>query len=157
MAEIQENNKGVRTTNVDVNLVPFIDLMSVLVIFLLITAVWTQVSMIQIDSSIYGKKSGDDKVEPPPRAEIPMRVDILASGYRILVGRQETVIAKSAGEYNTIKLGEELKKIKEIYPDKDDCVVSMSDDLTYLNLISGMDIVLQSGFSQISIATGGVE
>lgn len=157
MSEIQENNKGVRTTNVDVNLVPFIDLMSVLVIFLLITAVWTQVSMIQIGSSIYGKKTGDDKVEPPPRAEIPLRVDILTSGFRILVGRQETVVEKTGDEYNTIKLGEELKKIKEIYPDKEDCVLSMSDELAYVNLISGMDVVLQSGFSQISIATGGVE
>lgn len=157
MAHIQEDNKGVRSTNVDVNLVPFIDLMSVLVIFLLITAVWTQVSMIQIGSSVYGKKTGDDKVELPPRAEIPLRVDILASGFRILVGRQETVISKSGEEYNTVKLSEELKKIKEIYPEKNDCVLSMSDDLAYLHLISGMDVVLQSGFSQISIATGGVE
>jgi biopolymer transport protein TolR len=157
MAHIEEGGNTGRTTNVDVNLVPFIDLMSVLVIFLLITAVWSQVSMIQIGSSIYGKKSGDDKVEPPPRAEIPLRVDILESGYRVIVGRQDISIPKAEGEYNSVKLFEELKKIKEIYPDKQDCVVSMSDHLAYMNLIAGMDSVLQAGFSQVSIATGGVE
>ncbi|MBK7890416.1 MAG: biopolymer transporter ExbD [Bdellovibrionales bacterium] len=55
MAQVEDSGSG-RSTNVDVNLVPFIDLMSVLITFLLITAVWTQVSMIQLGSSIYGKK-----------------------------------------------------------------------------------------------------
>ena len=157
MAQIEENNKGGRSSNVDVNIVPFIDLMSVLVIFLLITAVWTQVSMIQIGSSIYGKKTTDEKVEPPPRAEIPFRLDIKDFGYRVIVGRQEVSIAKLGAEYDVSKLITELKKIKEIYPEKVDCVVTMSDNLAYVNLIKGMDALLQSGFPQISIATGGAE
>ncbi|MCB0349884.1 MAG: biopolymer transporter ExbD [Bdellovibrionales bacterium] len=157
MAHIDDGGKKGRSSNVDVNIVPFIDLMSVLVIFLLITAVWTQVSMIQIGSSIYGKKTNDDKVEPPPRAEIPFRLDIKAMGYKVLVGRQETIVPKLQNEYDMVKLISELKKIKEIYPDKMDCVVTMSDDLAYVNLIGGMDALLQSGFPQISIATGGAE
>lgn len=157
MAHIDDGQKGGRSTNVDVNIVPFIDLMSVLVIFLLITAVWTQVSMIQIGSSIYGKRTDDKKVEPPPRAEIPFRLDIKANGYRVIVGRQEMLVPKLKGEYDFGKLISELKKIKEIYPEKTDCVVTMSDDLAYVNLIAGMDALLQSGFPQISIATGGAE
>ena len=157
MAHIDDGGKKGRSSNVDVNIVPFIDLMSVLVIFLLITAVWTQVSMIQIGSSIYGKKTNDDKVEPPPRAEIPFRLDIKAMGYKVLVGRQETIVPKLQNEYDMVKLISELKKIKEIYPDKMDCVVTISDDLAYVNLIGGMDALLQSGFPQISIATGGAE
>ncbi|OFZ11621.1 MAG: tolR protein [Bdellovibrionales bacterium RBG_16_40_8] len=157
MAQIEESSKGGRGSNMDVNIIPFIDLMSVLVIFLLITAVWTQVSMIQIGSSIYGKRTSDEKIEPPPRAEIPFRLDIKANGYKIVVGRQEIVIAKVNDEYDGKKLESELNKIKEIYPDKMDCVVTMSDDLAYFNLIGGMDALLQSGFPQISIATAGVE
>ncbi|MEQ1664855.1 MAG: biopolymer transporter ExbD [Bdellovibrionales bacterium] len=156
MAHIDDGGKG-RSSNVDVNIVPFIDLMSVLVIFLLITAVWTQVSMIQIGSSIYGKKTTDEKVEAPPRAEIPFRLDIKDFGYKVLVGRQEVVIPKANSEYDINKLLTELKKIKEIYPDKMDCVVTMSDTLAYVNLIAGMDVLLQAGFPQISVATGGAE
>lgn len=157
MAQIEESGKGGRSANVDVNIVPFIDLMSVLVIFLLITAVWTQVSMIQIGSSIYGKRTNEEKVEPPPRAEIPFRMDIKDFGYKVIVGRQEITVPKAGGEYDLTKLIVELKKIKEIYPDKQDCVVTMSDSLAYVNLIDGMDALLQSGFPQISIATGGAE
>lgn len=157
MAHIDDGGKSGRSTNVDVNIVPFIDLMSVLVIFLLITAVWTQVSMIQIGSSIYGKRTSDEKVEPPPRAEIPFRLDIKETGYKVLVGRQETVIPKAKNKYDQDRLLVELKKIKEIYPEKTDCVVTMSDNLEYVNLIAGMDILLQAGFPQISIATGGAQ
>jgi len=153
MAGVQEERKGGRSTNVEVNIVPFIDLMSVLVIFLLITAVWSQVSMIQIGSSIYGKKSNDDKVEPPPKVEVPFRLDIKDSGHRLIIGRNEVSIPKIGNEYDMVKLIAELKKVKEIYPDKADCVVTMTDSLAYVNLIDGMDALLQSGFPQISIST----
>lgn len=154
MAHIEEEGKG-RKTNVDVNLVPFIDLMSVCIIFLLITAVWTQVSMIQIGSSIYGKKSDQEVSPPPPRAEIPFRLDVLNSGYRIIVGQQSQAIAKFNGAYNDEALLVELKKIKELYPEKIDAVVTVRDELPYETLIRGMDALLSAGFPEISVATGG--
>src|SRR3954465_5534552 len=91
---------GKRGTTLDFNLTPFIDLMSVCIIFLLLTAVWTQVSMIQIGSSIYGKKNTEDKSPPPPRAEIPFRVDVRNEGFRIQIGRNSLSIPKINGEYD---------------------------------------------------------
>jgi len=109
MAHIDDNRSG-RSVNVDVNIVPFIDLMSVLIIFLLVTAVWTQVSMIQIGSSIYGKKQQDqDTIKPPPRAEVPFRVDIRPDGYQIVIGKNKSLIAKKNNEYDKVKFSEELK------------------------------------------------
>jgi biopolymer transport protein TolR len=144
-------------TTVDLNLVPIIDLMSVCIIFLLITAVWTQVSMIQIGSSIYGKKSTDDKIEPPPKAEIPFRLDVRTDGYRVIIGRQEMRFPKVGGEYDHDKLLLELKKIKELYPEKTDAIVTVMDELPYDSLIGGMDGLLSAGFPEISVATGGAQ
>jgi biopolymer transport protein TolR len=144
-------------TTVDLNLVPIIDLMSVCIIFLLITAVWTQVSMIQIGSSIYGKKTSDDKIEPPPKAEIPFRLDVRADGYRVIIGRQEMRFPKVAGAYDHDKLLVELKKIKELYPEKVDAIVTVMDELPYETLIGGMDGLLSAGFPEISVATGGAQ
>jgi biopolymer transport protein TolR len=144
-------------TTVDLNLVPIIDLMSVCIIFLLITAVWTQVSMIQIGSSIYGKKSSDDKVEPPPKAEIPFRLDVRTDGYRVIIGRQEMRFPKVGGQYDQDKLLLELKKIKELYPEKVDAIVTVMDELPYETLIGGMDGLLTAGFPEISVATGGAQ
>lgn len=144
-------------TTVDLNLVPIIDLMSVCIIFLLITAVWTQVSMIQIGSSIYGKKSSDDKFEPPPKIEVPFRLDVRTDGYRVIIGRQEMRFPKVGGQYDHDKLLTEMKKIKELYPEKNDAVVTVMDELPYDTLIGGMDALLTAGFPEISVATGGAK
>lgn len=158
MAQVEESGGDKRRVSVDVNIVPFIDLMSVLIIFLLITAVWSQVSMIQIGSSVYGKRSEQEDVKPPPRAEIPFRLDVKPFGYRVLVGRQLIQVPKlSDGRYDEATLLAELKKVKELYPEKVDAVVTMSDELAYEYLIKGMDALLTAGFPEISIATGGVE
>lgn len=157
MGMIEDNRGDKRSTIVDLNLVPFIDLMSVCIIFLLITAVWHQVSMIQIGSSVYGKKTDQDVEPPPPRAEIPFRVDVRTDGYRVLVGRQMSQIPMVNGQYDLPHLITELKKIKELYPEKVDAVITVMDELTYESLIDGMDALLTSGFPEISIATAGVE
>lgn len=142
-------------TNVDLNLVPIIDLMSVCIIFLLITAVWTQVSMIQIGSSIYGKKTSDEKSEPPPKAEVPFRLDVQKDGYRVIIGRNTLKFPMISGKYDQEKLTVELKKIKELYPEKVDAVVTVLDELPYESLIGGMDALLTAGFPEISVSTAG--
>ena len=45
---------GGRTKNLaaDLNLVPFIDLLSVCITFLMVTAVWTQISTMPLDQNI---------------------------------------------------------------------------------------------------------
>ena len=154
MAQIGDSDEK---TTVDLNLVPIIDLMSVLIIFLLITAVWTQVSMIQIGSSIYGKKTSDEKTGPPAKAELPFRVDVRSDGYRVVIARQEIRFPKLNGAYDQEKLMVEVKKIKELYPEKNDAVITVQDELPYETLIGGMDALLSGGFPEISVATAAVQ
>lgn len=156
MGHIDEGGGGRRST-LDLNLTPFIDLMSVCIIFLLLTAVWTQISMIQIGSSIYGKKNTNDQTPPPPRAEIPFRLDVRHEGFRIQIGRNSISVPKRGGEYDQPALVVELKKIKELYPDKNDAVVTVLDELPYETLITGMDALLHSGFGEISVATAAAQ
>ena len=157
MSQIDDGGDGRRNSTVDLNLVPIIDLMSVCIIFLLITAVWTQVSMIQLGSNIHAKKTTDDKPEPPKdkKLEVPFRLDVLKEGYRVIIGRNEMKFPKVGGKYDQEKLSNEVKKIKELYPEKQDCVVTILDELPYDALIGGMDSLLQGGFPEISVATGG--
>lgn len=154
MAQIEEKGSG-RSTSVDLNIVPFIDLMCVCIIFLLVTAVWTQVSMIQIGSSIYSKRTEATPDVPPPRPEVSFRLDVVTSGFVVKIGKKQLSIPKVNGEYDDRRLHEELMSIKKEYPDKKDAVITVMEDLTYNDLIHGMDILLQSGFEEISVAAGG--
>ncbi len=156
MAQIEENT-GERSINADVNIVPFIDLMSVCIIFLLLTAVWTQVSMIQIGSSVYGKRTDPGQLDPPPRPEISFRVEVLPAGYVVRLGRNAFQIPKVNDEFDQKTLIDELKKIKEKYPDKNDAMIAVSEELNYEDLINGMDSLLIAGFPEVAIQTGGVK
>jgi biopolymer transport protein TolR len=156
MSEIESGKRGTRQTNMDLNLVPFIDLMSVLISFLLITAVWTQVSMIQIGSSLYGKKSDTQPPpEPPPHSDIVLKVEVRPSGYVLTVGKQAISLPMKSGTYDEAGLMAQLQRVKQLYPDKQDAVVAVADTLAYENMINAMDTLLVTGFTAISVATGG--
>lgn len=156
MADIQEGGRKGRSANVELNLVPFIDLMSVLITFLLITAVWTQVSMIQIGSSLYGKKSDTQpNPTPPPLAEIVLKVDVKPAGYVLTLGKQMYSLPLQNGDYDDAGLIAQLQRAKQLYPDKVDAVVTVDDTLAYELMIRAMDDLLTSGFPTISVATGG--
>ncbi len=152
MAQTEQKSGG-RDSNVEVNLVPFIDLMSVLITFLLITAVWSQVSMIQLGSSIYGKKTSDQITPPPPIADIPLRLDVKESGFRLIVGPEKYTFEKKNNEWSTVELVERLEVVRQMYPDKSDATVTVDNEVPYEKMILGMDALLGGGFSSISIAT----
>lgn len=155
MAHIETG--GGRAKTFEPNLVPIIDLMSVLITFLLITAVWTQVSMIQIGSSIYGKKTDNGEPPPPPPEEFEtvLRLQIKAAGYVLTVGTQTMSIPVKAGEYDEDTLQAQLEKAKQTYPKKTDGIIEMEDTISYERLIRGMDHLLKTGFPNISVGTGG--
>ena len=158
MAHIEEFGNSNRKQNVDLNLVPFIDLMSVCIIFLLITAVWTQISMIQLGSSIYSNKTEDKPIPPPPFSEVVLRIDILEQGFRLVVGKDQTIIpVLSVNEYDQETLLKKLKETKVKYPSKVDGITSISDKIIYKHLVTAMDALLQSGFDQVSVTTTGVQ
>lgn len=156
MAHIDTGGGG-RAKTFEPNLVPIIDLMSVLITFLLITAVWTQVSMIQIGSSIYGKKndSGEPPPPPPEEFETVLKLQIKAAGYVLTVGTQTMSIPVKAGEYDEETLNAQLEKAKQTYPKKTDGIIEMEDSVNYERLIKGMDHLLKTGFPNISVGTGG--
>lgn len=156
MAHVEESN-GKQSSVVELNLVPFIDLMSVCIIFLLITAVWTQVSMIQLGSSIYSNQTEDKPVVPPPFAEVVLRVDVLPEGFRLNIGKDRMLIPKLEDKYDKGTLLEQLKMVKQKYPEKVDGVTSVRDNVKYKHLVAAMDAFITAGFPQVSITTTGVQ
>ncbi|NUN04767.1 MAG: biopolymer transporter ExbD [Bdellovibrio sp.] len=156
MAHIDSGGSGGRQRSIELNLVPFIDLMSVLITFLLITAVWTQVSMIQIGSSLYGKKSESQPAPtPPPNADVVLKVDVKEGGYVLTVGRQVISLPMVNQQFDDAGLVAQLQRVKQLYPEKVDAIVSVADIVPYEQLIKAMDNCLTAGFSAISVATGG--
>lgn len=156
MSHIEEPGRG-RQIVVEPNIIPFIDLMSVLITFLLISAVWTQISMIQLGSSVYGKKNSDTITAQPPKVDIAFRVDVTPNGHRVVIGTKKHFFQKVSGKYDELRLVRYLKLIKKTYPEKNDVMITMVDSLAYGDLVKGMDALLIAGFSDIAVGNVGVE
>lgn len=155
MAHIESGKSSGRKKHVDLNLVPFIDLMSVLITFLLITAVWTQVSMIQIGTTVNGKKNENNPVTPPPLADLVLKVDVKPAGYVLTAGQQVISLPLlSDGQFDEVGLLAQLQRVKQIYPEKQDVILALTGSLPYETLIKAMDTALTAGFPSIDIATG---
>ena len=153
MAHI-DDGKGQKSANVELNIVPVIDLMSVLIVFLLITAVWNQITMIQLGTSVYGKKTNETEETPKPKnLEVPLRLDIQRGGYVVVIGRTRIPIPLINGEYNREYLGEKLAEIKERYPEKEDIFLTVADELEYDSMVKGMDVAISEGFPKIAVTT----
>jgi biopolymer transport protein TolR len=156
MADIESGGNGRgRRVNIELNLVPFIDLMSVLITFLLISAVWVQINMIQMGTSFYAQKDPNEPPPiPPPNADIVLKVDVKQAGYVLTFGKLIISLPNSGAEFDDARLTTELLKAKQQYPDKVDAVLAVADELPYERMIYSMDVILKAGFPKISLATG---
>ncbi len=154
MAHISTGGRG-RDPNVELNLVPVIDLMSVLITFLLISAVWTQVSMIQLGASFASPRDPEQNlVTPPPIEDLLLKLEIRANGYVLFVGKDVRSLPMLNGVYDNQALLADLSKVKQMYPDKNGVKMAISDEIQYEFVVAAMDVGLKAGFSP-ELLTGG--
>jgi biopolymer transport protein ExbD len=144
-----EGKGGKKSLMADLNLVPYIDLLTCMVSFLLITAVWTQVSQL---SAHQGGKGGDDVVDPPMT-----RVMVLVNdeGFNVAVNADRVLIGKRNGDYDFERLNAELKKVKGNFPDKGDIQVASEDSVMFESLARTMDAALSAGFPEVALLDNG--
>lgn len=155
MAQIESGGRGGRSVNTELNLVPVIDLMSVLITFLLLSAVWTQVSMIQLGASFASPKDPTQAdIKPPPLEDVVLKLEVRETGYILFVGKDVRPIPKVNDVYDNESLEADLKKIKQLYPDKAGIKLAINDETLYEVVVGVMDTGLRAGFAP-ELLTGG--
>src|SRR5947209_20307091 len=90
-APVETGKGGKKPLDATLNLVPFIDLLSCCISFLLITAVWTQLARMDVTQKGQGAAGAQD--EKPPEAQVNLTLFINADGY---------IFTRSTGESTTI-------------------------------------------------------
>jgi biopolymer transport protein ExbD len=148
---IQPGKGAKKSVSADLNLVPYIDLLTCMVAFLLITAVWTQLARL----SAQQKGQGQAGEETPPEMQTKIIVVVNQEGFNLVVGQDQTPIPKRGADYDFEKLAAELKKAKDTHPDKNDVQVASEDQIVFDTLIRTMDTALSSRFADISLIDTG--
>ena len=143
---------GRRSVDSEINMIPMIDLLIVNISFLLITAVWTQLSRLNVMQQMPGQDVAQDR---PPEEKTKVTLRITEQGYQLTsTGGDNELIDKKGEVYDNDKLREILKKIHAADPDKKDLNVAPEDGVLYKNIIAAMDVVLQEGFPELSVSDG---
>src|SRR5919198_4272627 len=118
-------------------LVPMIDIFTVLVTFLLMTAVFSKTVVLQLNLPA----AATEFKEPPPGLviEVMVRKNLIQVADRN-TGPLATLPNKATG-YDYEGLTEYLKRVKAKFPDKTDATILLEKDTPYDTLVQVMDRV----------------
>ena len=120
----------------EVMLVPMIDIFVVLVTFLLMTAVFSRITILQLDLP----SANDAGAAAPP--EFRLEVIVRESGFELTNGQQLiAALPKIDGEYDWATLSQLTQQLKSEHPDVDDASVLMERTVKYDYLIQVMDAI----------------
>jgi biopolymer transport protein ExbD len=142
---------GKKSVNADLNLVPYIDLLTCMVAFLLITAVWSQLARLEAHQKGQGQ-AGEDT---PPEKVFKLNVVVTSEGFNLVADQDQQPIPKKGDQYDYEKLAGELKKIKDTHADKNDIQVMSEDTIKFEVLVRTMDTALSARFPDISLMDAG--
>ena len=116
-------------------LVPMIDIFTVLVTFLLMTAVFSRITIVELDLP----SSASASVAPP---QFRLEVIVRKEGFELTNGTSLiATIPKVDGAYDLKTLGELVLSLKRDYPDANDASVLLQPEIEYDHLIQVMDVV----------------
>ena len=123
---------------VELNITAFMNLMVILVPFLLITAVFSQVAILELNLPT-SQAQNDEPPAPELNLEIVVReasIDVADRGTGLL-----TRIDNTADGYDLVELGEYLEGVKRLFPDKIDATLLLEPNISYQVLVDVMDTV----------------
>ena len=144
---------GKKPLDAAINLVPFIDLLSCCISFLLITAVWTQLARMDVQQKGQGA-IGAEAEQKDPQKNYTLFID--KDGYILSASTGEsTNIPLKDGDFDYPKLQEILNKAKTDYPEKNDLAVKSDDTVIYDKIIKTIDVALTAHFPDIALSDKG--
>jgi biopolymer transport protein ExbD len=143
---------GKKALDAELNLVPFIDLLSCCISFLLITAVWTQIAGLQVASS-----GGPPDPQQNQEATIDLKLLLTEKGYSITMpGAQFDIpkITSADGQpaFDRKSLAEKLKTVKSNLPDQTAITVEPEDAVAYDDLVFTVDACLGEQLRNVTVA-----
>ena len=121
----------------ELSITAFMNLMVILVPFLLITAVFSKISILELDLP-----SRSDVVKNKPK-QLELEVVVLENSLRVQDrnrGVLKTIRNNKKG-YDVVNLNEYLQALKTKYQDIDNATILLEPDITYDILVSVMDAV----------------
>lgn len=153
MASVAPESKGrfgKRSFDAPVNLVPYIDLMTTIITFLMLTAVWIQMSALEVQNGTGGQESVVQKDNDDlPK---PVVVMITDQGLKLFEeGGTQVVLPNIGDAYDHEGLRSKLKSLKENRPEREELKIKTQDGVTFEQIAKVIDIASEFGYSAVTL------
>lgn len=147
--------EGGRSRNVELNIIPFIDLLSCLTAFLLVTAVWVNIS--KLDVSAQGKaRDGQDKPIDDPQLSVLIEPDEIWIGVSRIDEFTRIPRAASGHDWERFEAALKEQKASAYFLDTTNIQVAAESTkespVSYQQLVQAMDVAVKVGFTDVKIA-----
>ena len=147
-----------KSVNIELNIVPFIDLMSCLTAFLLVTAVWVNIAQINIQPK--GKTRDQAQVQ---QDDEHVTLSVLVQSDKIWVGLSrvnefQEIPKLQSGEQDWDKFETTLKehKASAFFADRTDLEIAAESTtqspVKYQDIIHAMDLAVKVGFIDVGLS-----
>jgi len=131
---IRNNPRHKKKDPPELDVTTFLNLMVILIPFLLLTAVFTRVTILEVNMPPSAGGSSNKKPK--------IAVEVIVRKNKLQISNGRSVIANIPnieGEYDVPRLSELLQQLKEDYPEKEDSVLLMEKNIEYRYLVKMMD------------------
>ncbi len=122
----------------DINITAFMNLMVILVPFLLITAVFSRITILELNLPAAASTAQPDKLQE-------FHLEIIVRADSIEVGDRDSGLVKrlplKGGDHDYEQLSQLLQQIKARFPDKLDATLLLEPDTDYETMVQVMDSV----------------
>lgn len=146
------NNK--KHLDFELNLVSFIDLLSVCICFLLITAVWLNIGSVNVKQAVGGQSQAETEKKPTMWVQLSEQGDIsmdVKEASRLPASLQRIRLPGAGGHFNLEALAKILSDLKNAQPDLRTALIQPKAQTTYEEIIDLMDQFKKAGMADLGV------
>lgn len=145
---------GKKNANFELNLVPYIDLMSTLICFLLMTAVWQELDAMSTNAppKMTSETSNRPQPAPPPDPKkVMLTVSLEANQVSLYEDEKSQVIQNASDGPDIERVILALKGWKAKFPERKDVLLATDNKAKYKYLVQMMDTLIAQEFPDVGI------
>lgn len=139
----------------EINLIPCIDLLSVCICFLLLTAVWVHVGAMNVKQAVGGQPAEETAKKPVMWVQMTASGDIaldIQDSARVPAKLKKAKIPALAGKVNLVNLEQFVNELKKVEPDLNTALIQPQAQSAYEEIVDLMDTFKKSGVIDLGVS-----
>jgi biopolymer transport protein ExbD len=147
----QAIGKSRRSEEAEINITPVMNIFVILIPFLLLTATFVKIAIIDLSLPTLEMSSGQTENEIKDLTVLVISIN--SEGFEIKTSENNyPVIKKNNGNFDYIELVTKLTEIKTQFPKLEDVIITPTSEVLYQEIVNVLDHCREIGFPNYSIS-----